>query len=93
MDYKKANIFREMREMQEFSKMVITPAKIVSNSYVQSSKETVKAKIVGDDLWHWKGTIFGPVSFLQFRKTLLMKVEFSLWTSNSHQTTHLNHQL
>ena len=38
-----------------------------SYSYVQAKGEqVVEAKVVGDDLRHWKGKIFGPVSTFIF---------------------------
>ena len=42
----KTRILKELKELQEVEK--------------QSSSETVKANIVDDNLYHWKGTIFGP---------------------------------
>ena len=42
----KTRILKELNELKELSE--------------QSSSETVKADIVDDNLYHWKGTIFGP---------------------------------
>ena len=43
----KTRIQKELKELLELSK--------------KSSQETVKADIVDDNLYHWSGTIFGPV--------------------------------
>ena len=43
----KTRIVKELKELQELSS--------------KSSKETVKADLVDDNLYHWAGTIFGPV--------------------------------
>ena len=42
----KTRIMKELKELQQIAE--------------ESSEMTVTAKIVGDDLKHWKGTIFGP---------------------------------
>ena len=42
----KTRILKELKELQELES--------------KSSSETVKANIVDDNLYHWKGTIFGP---------------------------------
>ncbi len=42
----KTRILKELKELQQLAE--------------ESTEQVVTAKIVGDDLKHWKGTIFGP---------------------------------
>ena len=64
---------RIVKELEDFKKAA------------KAGEPTVHASTVGDNLKHWKGTIFGPVIFQKhlFRRIRLIRAEYILSTLKS----------
>lgn len=86
-------LFKEMKELQEATKQVscvkydLIGVIFIFCLFVQSKGPSVEAQLVGDNIRHWHGTIFGPVSqmkTLAFNQESERKLKLSFLVNDSN---------
>ena len=72
-------IMKELKELTEAAKSVSI---LYGEQVKQNTGPQVNAKVIGDNIRHWKGTIYGPVSTLIYSQLMITLERYLLRRRN-----------